>query len=186
MRYSQIPVLTINDALHLNELGEVIWSDRPVSHFASISAYKRYNTLFKGKEFGYISGKYRQGTIVVGGKNRRLLYHVAKWVIAKGDYPKGVIDHIDGNGLNNELSNLRDVSRVVNSRNAKMRSDNKTGVNGVHYATRESKYIAQGYETIDGVLKNVYLGSYNNLEDAAIVRASWENSIGCSDRHGRK
>lgn len=42
-----------------------------------------------------------------------------------------VVDHLDGNPLNNKISNLRVVSQNQNTRNAAMRSDNKTGFSGV-------------------------------------------------------
>lgn len=58
-----------------------------------------------------------------------------------------VIDHIDGNRLNNLISNLRAVSPKQNSRNRKIRNNNWYGISGVYF--RESKnipyFIASGY-----------------------------------------
>lgn len=162
----------------------MLWGERKPSAFSTESAYKRYNTLFRGKEFGYISGGYRYGSIASNGKNKRLLYHVAKWVLIYGCYPDGIIDHIDGDGLNNEIENLRDVTGTVNARNAKMRSDNSSGVNGVHLRTKSGKWYVQGYETVDGVLINHYLGEYVCIQEAKLVRKQWEKSINCSERHG--
>lgn len=183
MKY-KIPIDTIKEALELK--GEfVIWADRPPSHFSSESSHKRYNTLFKGTEFGYDCEKYRYGSLVVNGRNMRLLYHVAKWVLLNDSYPKGVIDHKDGDGLNNSSDNLRDVSRIVNARNAKMRSDNTSGVNGVHWNNKRYVWCVQGYQTVDGKIKNTYLGEFTEIEDAKQVRLKWERKIGCSDRHGK-
>ena len=42
------------------------------------------------------------------------------------------IDHIDGNKLNNKLSNLRTVARELNARNCKLREDSSSGVAGVN------------------------------------------------------
>ena len=41
------------------------------------------------------------------------------------------IDHVDGSKLNNRLSNLRPATPRINALNSTLRSDNKSGVNGV-------------------------------------------------------
>lgn len=50
-----------------------------------------------------------------------------------GEIPEGmIIDHIDGNGSNNNIDNLRVVTHKLNARNRKMEVRNTTGVTGVH------------------------------------------------------
>lgn len=62
------------------------------------------------------------------------------WILHNGYLDNGyVIDHIDGNTLNNSLSNLRAVKQVINNRNASKRKDNQTGVSGTHFTTASNK-----------------------------------------------
>ena len=191
-KYNQIPISLILESLSLTEEGIVVWGNRPQRHFSTESAYKRFRTLFLGKEFGYITEsnggrRYRAGSINFNGKNRRLLYHVAVWVLHNGAYPCGVIDHKDGNGLNNNIENLRDATRVQNSRNARMRSDNTSGVNGVTWYKRTGKWRAQGFESIDGKVVTTWLGEFDNLDSAKEARLMWEDKLGnFSQRHGIK
>lgn len=54
--------------------------------------------------------------------------------------PKGmVVDHIDGDGLNNRKSNLRHVTTSQNAFNARLSKRNKTGVKGISKTTIAGK-----------------------------------------------
>lgn len=79
------------------------------------------------------------------------------------------IDHIDGNGLNNQKENLRICTRSENMRNRDKQADNLSGYKGVY--KKDNRYRAQ--ITVEG--KQIYLGSYQNIEDA--VKAYNEASI---------
>lgn len=185
-KYTGVPLKIVKESLRITEDGCVVWSkSRPSEHFETISAFKRFKTLFAGKEYGYVSDGYRYGSIRIEGKNKRLLYHVAKWALFYGKYPEGIIDHIDGDGLNNKIENLRDVDRKVNALNSKKMVDNTSGVNGVYWNLKMKKWVAQGYETYDGITVNNYLGGFTTLDEAKDARVTWEKSIGCSERHGK-
>jgi hypothetical protein len=59
--------------------------------------------------------------------------HRVAWLYVHGDWPQGLIDHINGNTSDNRIANLRDVSRAANMQNLKraMRTSS-TGMLGVH------------------------------------------------------
>lgn len=70
--------------------------------------------------------------------------HRLIWTMLVGEIPDGyMIDHIDGNRVNNCISNLRLATRVENQRNAKMRCDNTSGAKGVSFDKRAGKWRVQ-------------------------------------------
>lgn len=77
----------------------------------------------------------------------------------KDDY----VDHIDGNRLNNTLSNLRIYSKKQNEYNSKIRADNSSGFKGVSFDKRKDKYRA--YINKDG--HQYHLGYFCSAKDAA-------------------
>lgn len=55
--------------------------------------------------------------------------------------PKGIeVDHIDGNPLNNQKSNLRFATRSQQLMNTRMRSDNSLGIKGIACDKRKNVY----------------------------------------------
>lgn len=74
------------------------------------------------------------------------------------------VDHIDGNGLNNQRSNLRPTSIAENGRNRGANRNNTSGYKGVF---RNSKSTWSSRIVSDG--KNKYLGSFKSKEEAALA-----------------
>jgi hypothetical protein len=63
-----------------------------------------------------------------------------------------IVDHIDGNGLNNRRNNIRIADPSKNTKNLhKLRSDNKSGTTGVYYETSGNRWCCRYY--IDGKAK---------------------------------
>ena len=81
------------------------------------------------------------------------------------------IDHIDGNSLNNRIENLRPANVIENQQNAKLRTDNTSGVKGVYWSKQHGKWKAQ----IKVAKRQKYLGLFDELEFAELVVSEARN-----------
>ena len=78
--------------------------------------------------------------------------------------PKGmVVDHIDGNGLNNRRSNLRICTRPENNLNRRRNPNTATGFKGVWRDKKTGKYWA--HTQLKG--KRIRLGAFDTAVEAA-------------------
>lgn len=118
--------------------------------------------------------------IKLGGKC--YLAHRIAWALVHGEMPKGEIDHIDGNPLNNRLSNLRDVDRTINAQNR--RRANKGNASGFLGARRVIGCIRKPrWDAVINVnRKTVVLGRFDSPEAAheCYVLAKREVHAGCT------
>ena len=97
----------------------------------------------------------------VNGKQRTVRMH--RIVIGLTD-PKHICDHGDGNGLNNQRSNLRSCSHRQNVLNSGCKSSALTsGYKGVSLYAPNGKWLSR----IMHNSKSVHLGYFNTEEDAA-------------------
>ena len=122
--------------------------------------------------------KYRQVSIF----GRRLYAHRIAWLLYGGEWPGGDIDHINGNGLDNRIRNLRVVSRSDNIRNCRLSKNNKSGVNGVFWCRQNNKWRA----VIKYKRKNYYLGFFTDICDAKKARKKAERDFGFHPNHGEE
>ena len=74
-----------------------------------------------------------------------------------------LVDHIDGDGLNNRRSNLRPATPSQNNANRRKSRQNTSGFKGVSYYHRTSRWRA--YVGVDG--KAIHLGYFDTAIDAA-------------------
>ena len=81
-----------------------------------------------------------------------------------------VVDHINGNKLDNRNDNLRVCSYSQNLMNAKLKNNNTSGVTGVWYNKKNGKWYAEIF--FDGNKKNI--GGYLNKKDAITSRREAE------------
>lgn len=73
-----------------------------------------------------------------------------------------VIDHIDGNRTNNEISNLRWATHQTNSRNSKKRKSTTSNFKGVSLNKKRNKWVAQ----IQVNYKTIFLGYFSTEIEA--------------------
>jgi hypothetical protein len=107
--------------------------------------------------------------------------HRIAWLIYYGKHPEYGIDHIDGDKLNNAISNLRDADQLENSKNAKLSIANKSGFTGVTWAVHRNKWRSR--IMFEG--KDITLGFFSDIEDAISARKSANKKYGFHVNHGR-
>jgi hypothetical protein len=111
-------------------------------------------------------------------KNHRLA-----WFLYYGEWANE-IDHIDGDGLNNKLSNLRSVTRSENSKNHKKKSNNTSGLAGVSFRTDRDLWRAYSNVSFPKK-KQIVLGHFKDFFEACCARKAFELKNGYTERHGK-
>jgi len=150
------------------ESGKVFWRVSPC------------NATKAGDEAGRIVGAYRVAKV----DYKSYPVHHLVWLLVYGVFPRYNIDHIDGNGLNNKVENLRDVPRCINQRNRKQAKNNTSGITGVHWDKVYKRWVAK--VKING--ESRFLGGYTSKEDAGIAREKYleeHKELGFTTRHGK-
>lgn len=131
-----------------------------------------------------ISGtKYKGKYILVDDDNYEEMSKYS-WYITSRGYPTAVfkahqlvmglhskdgklVDHVNGDILDNRKSNLRVATKRQNSFNRKIDSRNKTGYKGVVFRNRNKKHPFCAFIGNGKSSGNTYLGSFETAEDAA-------------------
>lgn len=139
------------------ETGEVTWRTRPLAHFASHGAMKRWNTLYAGKTASSSVHKYGHRQVCLMDQN--WLAHRLIWKWMTGDDPVE-IDHREG--LSNRWGNLRVGGYPGNARNRKVMITNKVGLKGVYLPKGSPRFGAR--IRVKGTL--IHLGTFDTKEEA--------------------
>lgn len=138
------------------ETGEFLWKD----HY-------RLNTRVIGKKAGHLCKI--AGYVHIRFRRRLFKAHRVAFAIHYGRWPLCHIDHINRDRADNRIVNLRECEVKENAQNKTCKAG-RTGVVGVTNVTgyEGRKFIAR--IKLNG--KNVYLGVFNSLDDAALARHS--------------
>lgn len=115
-----------------------------------------YNTWFISKRGDVYSQQWNKG--------KATTYKLHRVIMTPPE--NRVVDHINGNPLDNRRSNLRICTSAENSRNLKRQSNNTSGFPGVSWDKSRNKWAAK----IRFNYKHINLGRYVNLSDAVKAR----------------
>lgn len=122
------------------------------------------------------------GTVVLYGKYRAIrvdwnqhLEHRLAWLYIHGVWPAHDIDHINGNGLDNRIANLRDVPRKINAENTRK---GRRGLLGTSF----NKAYGNWGAFISHHYKSIHLGNYATEQEAheAYLAAKRKLHAGCT------
>ncbi len=110
---------------------------------------------------------------------RKYMAHRLIWIM-HGNDPVEMLDHIDGDQLNNKIENLRAATNSQNQRNQKLRKDSTSGIKGVSWIKAHKRWAGQVWHK--GTL---YRAGYFKDKDecAAAVRELRESLHGEFARH---
>lgn len=181
---NRVPVDLLRACVELDEsTGFLYWKTRPIwtfnpGKYTLEREANRWNKRYSGQRafntpsfYGYL----------VGRLNETSLYsHRVVWALHHGNFPDLWLDHIDGNKTNNQIENLRQVAYKDNNKNSRLRQDNKTGLTGV---SKRFGLFEANIKNIEG--KQVFLGRFDNLEDAKVIRRLAELKYNYHPNHGR-
>lgn len=140
------------------ETGLAYWKERPLHHFKNSSNMKSVNKN-TGKPIDMINS---HGYIRFTINYSTYLLHRVIWKLITGEDSEHLIDHIDGNKLNNKWDNLREATVGQNACNKKISSHNTTGYKGVSVGRTQNTWVA--VIRLDGKVKK--LGTFPTPEDA--------------------
>lgn len=129
-----------------------------------------------GEVAGTINNRVHTPYRVITLKQKKFYAHRLIWILHNGEIPSGMcIDHIDGNGLNNKIENLRLVSLSENQRNRRINRNNRTGEIGIfHHKNGFSVTAAEKY-----------IGWFKSLSEAVKARNESHKKMGFHENHGR-
>ena len=119
--------------------GRLIWKTRQLEDCKSPKRCAHWNEQFAGKKIHERHNAYGYTSIKIMGK--QILTHRAIWALATNDWPKDVLDHVNGMRDDNRLANLRAATQSQNLCNRGAQSNSISGFKGV--SPHQGKWCAR-------------------------------------------
>lgn len=148
--------LDFNSVFELDEdTGSLFWKAPPKNHAEKLGAEAGFLNVGKGKNKSYWHVRAFGRTF----KRSRVIFHMIH-----GRWPTPLVDHKNGNSLDDRPSNLREGTYSQNSANSRNKIRSYELPRGV-YSTRQGKFMAK--LTVSGQSRS--LGVYGTPEEASSV-----------------
>ena len=163
---------------------EVLEFDESISRFRwkEREGRRTFNTRFAGSLAGWVHGGGAPGlfyrTLRVDGV--RYQEHRLVWLYWNGELPKANLDHLNGDGLDNRLENLRLDADRTNERNMAKNACNTSGYSNVCWHKATQKWWVR----VHSKTGDVSGGLFNDIEEAALKAKELREKLGFSPLHG--
>lgn len=176
------PVAYLHTVLTYDEhTGELFWKPRQEDEFSLNCHFVSWSKRFSGKSAGTLVKKKKKTYVKINFSGKNYYAHRIAYAMWFGEWPKGEIDHVNGDSTDNSIKNLRQVDRKENCKNISLLSDSKSGYCGVNWHSPSGKWRAR--VKVDG--KEHYVGLFDDPEEAARRIKSVRDALGFHDNHGR-
>ena len=143
------------------ETGLVTWRSRPIGHFVSVGAWKRWNTMYSGKSAVSSSHAFGHQQVCLMDQNWPAHRLIWKWMT--GEDPAQVDHRRDA--TNNSWDNLRASNSYGNNRNRRAIRTKAVPFKGVVRVSGSLRFAAS--IRING--KPTWLGTFSTPEEAHIA-----------------
>lgn len=199
LTYQGVEVYVTDNVAKTIERLESAISSCDMSEGVSIYSKPRnidHEELVSGLEYSPDTGKFRWKTGQLAGleaghycttrnkkyirirfKGQLVLAHVLAWFYVNGSWPQSELDHKNGDGTDNKMSNLRSSNRLKNNSNTSRRRDSKENPN--ISTTRVGNYAP--CVKFNGT--SYHLGTYGTLAEAIVVRDGVTSLIPRGESH---
>jgi len=158
----------IKDAISQSILKRIYLYDVESGHFTKRTTGKIAGTTIQ------------RGYVHIGVAGKKYLAHRLVFLYMTGEFPSSDIDHINHITSDNRWSNLREVTKSDNSRNASLSKNNNSGTTGVIWQKDRSKWTAN--IRVHG--KRIHLGCFLDINDAVKARKEAEVKYNFHKNHG--
>lgn len=175
----------VRELLHYDpETGIFTWRARKGCWFKRDRDRIAWNAKHAGRRAGTVWASpntgFKRRHISLLGKTR--LEHALAWLWMRDEPLPDQIDHRSRDGTDNRWCNLRSSTNAENCRNRSMRQTNRSGVTGVGWYAKCSKWRARC--TLDG--KTHHLGLFAEMSEAEAAVANFRAKHGFSPGHGQE
>lgn len=133
-----------------------------LSYDPETGIFLRVKNAGRFKAGNVLGTKHSTGYIVIRIKDKLYKAHRLSWLYVYGKFPALKIDHINRDGCDNRLENLRLVTQKQNSENRSLGKNNTSGHPGVSWCIKSCKWRAR----ITVNYKGLHIGYFASLQDA--------------------